>query len=77
MKKKKDFVELKCDCYLKNIRNVIKDSKDHRVSFYHGFLNKITKTRIHNKSKEMIKTLSELESWQNDPGVLRPLLSHA
>ena len=42
MEKKKDFVELKCDYYLRNIGKVIKDSKDHRVSFYHGFLNKIT-----------------------------------
>ena len=40
--RKKDFIELKYDYHLRNIGKVIKDSKDHRVSFYHGFLNKIT-----------------------------------
>ena len=48
---RKQKISLKYDHHLRNIGKVIKDSTDHRVSFYHRFLNK----RIHNKSKEMIK----------------------
>ena len=42
LKEKENFIEVKYDYHLRNIGKVIKDSKDHIVSFYHGFLNKIT-----------------------------------
>ena len=41
LKEKENFIELKYSHHLRNIEKVIKDSTDHRVSFYHRFLNKI------------------------------------
>ena len=41
LKEKENFIELKYGHHLRNIGKVIKDSTDHRVSFYHKFLNKI------------------------------------
>ena len=56
---------------------VVKDSKDHRMSFYHGFL---YKKRYLNKIQQKVKndeTLNRLESWQKGLGVLRSPLFHA
>ena len=64
--KKGDFIETQHRYHTKEHKRIDKDSKDHRMSFYHGFLNKrgLKQNSWHKKKVENNETLSRLESWQ-------------
>ena len=63
-KKKGDFIETQHRYHTKEHKRIDKDSKDHRMPFYHGFLNKKHSNKTHDKKVKNDETLSRLENWQ-------------
>ena len=50
---KEDSIEIQRSCRAKEHRRIDKDSKDHRMPFYHGLLEKLNK--VHDKRKRKYK----------------------
>ena len=62
--KKGDFIETQHRYHTREHERIDKDSKDHRMPFYHGFLNKKHSNKTHDKKVKNDETLSRLENWQ-------------